>query len=486
MTSADLAYQSLLEVSAMLEDRMVSSVELTRLMLERIARYEPRLNAWITVLDQAALSVAAEADREIAAGRRLGRLHGIPFGLKDLFDTAGVATTAGSPLLKGNVPQHDSTVAARLKAAGMVLLGKNNMLEFAYGYPHPDFRSTANPWDVSRTASGSSGGSAAAVAAGTAYLSMGTDTAGSIRIPASWNGLIGLKPTYGRVSLLGVVPLGYTLDTPGPLVRTAADAAVVLAAIAGFDPRDPASSPEPVTDYLSEMGRVPASVRIGIDRQACADDVHPEVLVAFEAAIDTLRDSGAEIVPICLPDSDPIARAAMTCVGVEAAHFHRRRLEEHPEGFSSAVRLRLERGRGVSGTEYVDAQLTRQRARAEYMALLAGVDALLTPTTVIPAMGINEIVAEANLPPKDPMNRRTRFTSPINAIGLPAVSAPAGWSSGQVPLGVQLVGAPFSEGLLLALADRVGAAQRGWERRPHLDVATASESPPGNRRPDSL
>ena len=158
----------------------------------------------------------------------------------------------------------------------------------------------------------------------------------------------------------------------------------------------------------------------------------------------------------------------MTCVGVEAAHFHRRRLEEHPDGFSSAVRLRLERGRAVSGTDYVEAQLIRQRVRAEYLSLLSRVDALLTPTTVIPAMGIDEIVAEANLPPRDPMNRRTRFTSPINAVGLPAVSAPAGWATGEVPLGVQLVGAPFSEGLLLALADRVGAAQRGWERRPPL------------------
>ena len=467
--SSGLAFRPLVEVSGLLETRSVSSVELTRLMLERIAHFEGRLNAWITVLWEAALASAEVADREIGAGRRIGPLHGIPYGLKDLFDTAGIETTAGSPLLRGNVPSSDATVAARLKAAGMVLLGKNNMLEFAYGYPHPDFGATANPWDVSRSASGSSGGSAAAVAAGCAYLSMGTDTAGSIRIPASWNGLVGLKPTYGRVSLKGVVPLGYTLDTPGPLVRTPADAAVVLGAIAGFDPRDPASSVEPVPDYRAAMGRVPSTVRIGIDREACADDVDPQVLVALEAAIAALRESGAEIVPIRLPEPDPIARAAMICVGVEAAHFHSRRLQEQPEGFSSAVRGRLERGRAASGIEYVEAQLTRQRVRADYLALLERVDAILTPTTVIPAMGIDEILAEANPPPKDPMNRRTRFTSPINAIGLPAVSAPAGWSSGEVPLGVQLVGAPFAEGLLLALAERAGAGWWAAAKRPPLE-----------------
>lgn len=466
--SADLAYRSLTDVSSMLDRREISSVELTRLMLDRIALFEGRLNAWVTVLTKSALSEAEAADREIGSGRRRGPLHGVPYGLKDLYETAGIETTAGSPMLRGNVPRRDATVVARLRAAGMVLLGKNNMLEFAYGYPHPDFGPTANPWDPRRTASGSSGGSAAAVAAGTAYLSMGTDTAGSIRIPASWTGLIGLKPTYGRVSLAGVVPLGYTLDAAGPLVRTAADAAVVLSVIAGHDPADPASAREPVPDYLTEMRRVSARVRVGVDVAVCAADVDPEVVAAFDLAIETLRASGAEIVPVRMPDPEPIARAAMVSLGAEAAHFHRRRLESQADGFSPAVRGRLERGRDTTATDYVDAQLTRARVRAEYLALLDDVDAVLTPTTVIPAMGLDEIVAEANLPPKDPMNRRTRFTSPINAMGLPAVSAPAGWSAGDVPLGVQLVGRPFTEGLLLALADRVMARQRDWVKRPTL------------------
>jgi aspartyl-tRNA(Asn)/glutamyl-tRNA(Gln) amidotransferase subunit A len=465
--SDGLAFLSVLEASERLGRREVTSVELTRLMLERIAGLEPELNAWVTVLEERAPAQAAAADAEIAAGRRQGPLHGIPYGLKDNFETAGILTTAGSPILAENLPAQDATVAARLAAQGGVLLGKNNMLEFAYGSPHPAVGPTTNPWDTERTASGSSGGSAASVAAGAAYYSIGTDTAGSIRIPASWNGLIGVKPTYGRVSLAGVIPLGYTLDSAGPLCRGARDAALVLRAIAGHDARDPASAEAPVPDYLAEIDATPGEIRIGVDREAMAGALEPEVEAAFAAAVDALEQSGARIVPVRLPDPPRAAAAAMVAMQAEAAHYHRATFAARPGDYSDAVAKRLRMGLEISGLDYVDSLLARRELRAQYLEELRRVDAILAPATVIPALTVAEVLAELELPPKDPINRRTRFTAPVNGVGLPAVAAPAGWAAG-VPVGVQVIGGPFDEGRLLALAERIHAAWPGRDRHPPL------------------
>lgn len=467
----ELAFVSILEASGMLDQREVTSVELTRLMLNRIAAFEPSLNAWITVVEERALAQAATADADIQAGRKRGLLHGIPYGLKDLFETAGVQTTAGSPILRGNIPARDATVAARLRAEGGVLLGKNNMLEFAYGSPHPALGLTANPWDPNRTASGSSGGSAAAVASGSAYYSIGSDTAGSIRLPASWNGLIGVKPTYGRVSLAGVVPLGYTLDTPGPLARSAKDAAVILRAVAGFDSRDPGSVEEPVPDYLAELEATPARLRVGVDRGAIEGTLEPEVAAAFAAAIDALQQSGAEVVAVRLPDPQRAAEATMVALQAEAAHYHRATFAAHPDGYSDAVAKRLRKGLEISGLDYVESLLARRELRAQYLERLRQVDAILVPTSIIPAMTKAEVLAELDLPPSDPINARTRFTAPINGVGLPAVAAPAGWAAG-VPIGVQVVGRPFDEGRLLALADRLHAC---WDGRGRPPLVTSAE-----------
>jgi aspartyl-tRNA(Asn)/glutamyl-tRNA(Gln) amidotransferase subunit A len=459
----ELVFASLSEVSDLVSRRQVSPVELTRLMLDRIGSLGSPLNAWVTVLEDRAMAEARTAEAEIAAGRRRGPLHGIPYGLKDLFDTAGILTTAGSPFLRDNVPTTTATVAAKLEAAGAVLLGKTQMLEFAFGSPHPQVGLTANPWDLSYTASGSSGGSAAAVAAGMAYFSIGTDTGGSIRSPAGWNGLVGLKPTYGRVSLSGVIPLAYSLDHAGPLARTGRDAALVLSAIAGHDPADETSVDIPVPDYAAEMDRVPAAVRLGVDREAITDGVHEDVVAAVDRAISALVASGAVEVPIRLSDWEQPAWAARTAMFVEAAHYHRQRLAEQPDGFSLVVRTRLQRGLEMSGVDYVEAQRERRRGQEQTLALLRQVDVLVTPTTVMPAMSVAEVWEEAQAF-KDGLSQRTRFTAPVNGSGLPAVSAPAGWSSFEVPIGVQLVARPFEEALLLALADRI-IEGLGWPGR---------------------
>jgi Asp-tRNA(Asn)/Glu-tRNA(Gln) amidotransferase A subunit family amidase len=458
-----LAFANLSEVSALLERGEVSPVELTRLMLERIGSLDQPLNAWVTVLEDRAMAEARAAEAEIAGGRRRGPLHGIPYGLKDLFETAGIKTTAGSPFLRDNVPTTTATVAAKLEAAGAVLLGKTQMLEFAFGSPHPEVGLTANPWDLTRTASGSSGGSAAAVAAGMAYFSIGTDTGGSIRSPAAWNGLVGLKATYGRVSLSGVVPLAYSLDHAGPLARTGRDAALVLSAISGHDPLDEASLDIPVPDYAAEMDRVPATVRLGVDREAIAVGVHEDVVAAVDQAISALVASGAVEVPVTLPDYEQAAWSARTAMFVEASHYHRRRITDDPEGFSLVVRTRLQRGLEISGIDYVEAQRARRRSRQETLDLLREVDVLITPTTVIPAMTVAEVWEEAKAF-RDGLSQRIRFTAPVNGSGLPAVSAPAGWSSFGVPVGVQLIGRPFEEALLLALADRI-VEGLGWPGR---------------------
>ncbi len=467
----ELAFLSVLEASGRLDRREVTSVELTQLMLERIAAFEPALNAWVTVLEERALEQAAAADAEIAADRRRGPLHGIPYGLKDIFETAGIRTTAGSPILAGNVPSLDATVASRLNTEGGVLLGKNNMLEFAYGSPHPAVGLTTNPWDTARTASGSSGGSAAAVASGSAYYSIGTDTAGSIRIPASWNGLVGVKPTQGRVSLAGVVPLAYTLDTAGPLARSARDAALVLRVIAGFDDRDPSSADVLVPDYLAEMDATPALLRVGVDRDAAAGALEPEVEMAFAAAVDALEQSGAQIMSIRLPDPPRAAAASMVALQAEAAHYHRATFAARPADYSDAVAKRLRKGLETSGLEYVDSLLARLELRAQYLQELRQVDAILAPTTIIPAMTVAEVLAELDLPPKDPMNRRTRFTAPVNGVGLPSVAAPAGWAAG-VPIGVQVIGRPFDEGRLLALAERIHSCWPGRDGHPAVPQPT--------------
>lgn len=464
----DFVYASLSDVAALIERRKVSPVELTRVALERIERLNPSLNAFITVLPERAMGEAHEAEKEISRGNYRGGLHGVPYSLKDLIETRGIRTTAGSPILKDHVPTRDATVYERLSTAGGVLLGKNAMLEFAYGLPHPDFGLTHNPWGLGYSASGSSSGSGASVAAGLGYGSLGSDTGGSIRIPAAWCNLIGVKPTYGRVSLAGVIPLATSLDHVGPMTRTARDAAILLQAIAGYDPRDPYSADVPVPDYVARLDQPLGDLRIGVDYATIEEDVEPQIVRAVTAAIDVLRQLGATISPVRLPDPARASVANVATMMVEAAEYHERWLAEQPELYSYGVRTRLQRGMRERGIDYVRAQRERLAIRTAYRALLETVDVLLTPTTVVNPISLDEVRAEMAESTSNPMNRRTRFTGPVNLIGFPSMSVPCGMTDDDLPIGMQIIGRPFDEATLLAVADRY-VRESGWtERHPNL------------------
>jgi len=464
----DLVYASLSHVAGLIERREASPVELTRIALERVERLNVTLNAFITILAERAMDEARDAENEIARGNYRGPLHGIPYSLKDLIETEGILTTAGSPILKDYMPTHDAAVYERLSAAGGVLLGKNAMLEFAYGLPHPDFGLTHNPWGLHYSTSGSSSGSGASVAAGIGYGSIGSDTGGSIRIPAAWCNLIGVKPTHGRVSLAGVIPLATSLDHVGPMARTARDAAILLQVIAGYDPGDLHSANVPVPDYVALLDQPLVDVRIGVDYASIEDAVEPQIVQAIIAALDVLRDLGMTIVPVKLPDPARASAANVATMMAEAAEYHEQSLVEQPELFSDGVRLRLQRGLESRGIDYVRAQRERLEIRAAYSALFETVDVLLTPTTVVNPITLDELRSEMTLPTSTPMNRRTRFTGPINLIGFPAVSIPCGMTDNGLPIGMQVIARPFDEATLLAIADRYGR-ESGWTER-HPDV----------------
>lgn len=456
MTAEELAFLSLSDAADLVRQRLVSPVELTRVALERIERLNPVLNAFVTITTELAMETAREAESAIQRGDYRGPLHGIPYSLKDLVETAGILTTAGSPILKTYVPDRDATVYDRLRAAGGVLLGKNAMLEFAYGAPHPEFGLTHNPWRLEYSTSGSSSGSAAAVAAGLGYGSLGSDTGGSIRIPSSWCGLVGLKPTYGRVSLRGIIPLATSLDHVGPMARTARDAAILLTTIAGYDRRDRRSANVPVDDYLVRLDEPRPVLRVGVDHHTTVTHASPETAAAVDTTITMLSRWGAKIVPVTLPSPTSAAHVASLIMSVEAASYHRQHMAQYPELFSDAVRTRLQRGAAVTALEYYEAVQQREQLRADYSALFEEIDVLVVPTSVVASMTLDQVRAELTLPPADPMNRRTVFTAPINLIGFPAASVPLGVSVDGLPLGVQVVGRPFDEATLLSIAHHMG------------------------------
>lgn len=464
----NLAYAHLSQVADLIERQEVSPVELTRLALERSERLNPILNAFVTVLQERAMDEARQAEAAILRGNYRGPLHGVPYTLKDLIETGGILTTAGSPILKDYVPTRDATVYQRLMEAGGVLLGKNATLEFAYGSPHPDFGLTHNPWGLDYSVSGSSSGSGAGIAAGLGYGALGTDTAGSIRIPSAWCNLVGVKPTHGRVSLAGVIPLASSLDHIGPMARTARDAAILLQAIAGYDPRDPYSADVPVPDYVARINQSLGEMRVGIDYEALDDNVDPQIIRALLEAVAVLERIGVTILPVTLPNPVRANAANTATLMVEAAEYHKRWLTEHPDLYSYAVRTRLQRGLESSGVDYVRAQRERRAIRAEYRALLRTVDVLLTPTTVVNPITLDEVREEMTLPPSNPMSRRTRFTGPINLIGFPSVSVPCGRTDDGLPIGMQIIGCPFDEATLLAIANCY-ERETGWtEHHPTL------------------
>jgi aspartyl-tRNA(Asn)/glutamyl-tRNA(Gln) amidotransferase subunit A len=452
---------SLADAGDLLQARKVSPVELTNACLARIERLNPVLNAFITVTAEQALADARAAESEIARGRRRGPLHGIPIALKDLFDTAGVRTTAGSAVFADRVPSEDAEVVRRLKASGAVLLGKLNMHEFAYGdtSAQTHFGPVRNPWDRSRISGGSSGGSAAAVAARLCYGALGSDTGGSIRQPAAYCGIVGLKPTYGLVSTRGVVPLSWSLDHVGPMCRSVADAAVLLQPIAGFDALDINSVNAVIPDYRKAMRQKVSTLRIGIPRASFYDMLDPEIDQAVRQALQVIGRLTASTRDVELP-----AYRTLPVVGAEAYAFHAPYFTKTPELYQSGTRQRLQGGSAVSASAYIEGRRELERLRRAVAAVFSDVDLLVTPTTPILPQTVDEAVNNPALPPPGGVALSLRNTQPFDIFGLPSISVPCGFSRTGLPIGLEISGPRLGESQVLALAQAYEQATE-WHRR---------------------
>ncbi|MCK5552265.1 MAG: aspartyl/glutamyl-tRNA amidotransferase subunit A [Deltaproteobacteria bacterium] len=455
MAKIDVRRASITGVSELIRKKEISPVEVIDAFLERIEGVQRRLNAFITVLEGQARRAAKEAEEEILKGHYRGPLHGIPLAAKDLFFTAGVKTTCGTRILADFVPDENGTVISRLIEAGAIIVGKANMHEFAFGTTNLNshYGHARNPWNTEHITGGSSGGSAAALASSCALLALGTDTGGSIRIPSALCGIVGLKPTYGRVSKYGVYPLCWSLDHPGPMARTAADVAIALGFIAGYDPKDPCSQDVPVDDYYSGLTGDIKDVLVGVPDTFYFEQIKPEVKASAEKAIDGLRDLGAEVRPVHIPDLDEAAAATFLILSSEAASclekFHRTR----PDDIGDDVRARLDLGALHLATHYVKAQRIRRITQENFRKVFVEVDVLVTPGVSITAPRLEESTVrleEDNVPVGVALTRCTRI---YNLVGLPSVSVPVGLSPAGLPIGIQIAGRPFDEGLVLRVAD---------------------------------
>ncbi|HVP15178.1 MAG TPA: amidase, partial [Terriglobales bacterium] len=454
--------------------REILPLEIVEAMLERIGRLDPALNAFRLVTPERARDEARAAEREILAGRARGPLHGVPYAPKDIFDTAGLTTTAGAKILAANVPARDAAVIERARAAGLVLLGKTNMHEFAYGVTsnNPHFGPCRNPWDPGRSPGGSSGGSGAALAAGLCALSLGTDTGGSIRIPAGACGIVGLKPTLGRVSRRGVTPLSWSLDTVGPMARTVEDAALLLAAIAGADPEDPWCADAPAGDFTRDLEAGARGLAIGVPREWFFAGVEPAIEAAVRAAIAVLGREGARIVEVSLPDLADAHTAAHATLAAEASAWHEPWLRERPDDYGADVRRALELGHLISAVDYVNARRMQEIVRARALAALAEADVLAMPTLPRTPPAVGEAVS------REPEVAWNRFMTPWNLTGFPAISIPCGFEPAGLPIGLQIVGRPFEAARVLRAARAYERATDWHERRPAL----AMESQEANER----
>jgi aspartyl-tRNA(Asn)/glutamyl-tRNA(Gln) amidotransferase subunit A len=462
---------SIAEVGDLFRRRALSPVELARAYLDRIRQLDGDLLAYITVLQDEALAAAAAAEREIARGEDRGPLHGVPIALKDLVMTRGVRTTCGSRILREWIPDTDATVARRLADAGAVLLGKLNMHEFAYGPTgvNPHYGTSRNPWDRHRIPGGSSSGSGVAVAAGLCAGALGTDTGGSVRIPAALCGIVGLKPTYGRVSRAGVIPLAWSLDHVGPMTRTVADAALLLQVLAGRDPADPSTPAVPVPDYRRALQGGVRGLRLGVPKDLFFERLDPEVRAAVTAAARSLEGLGAVVEEIPLPTIQHAGPASFAIIASEAMAYHEAYLRTRAGEYGEDVRARLTTGQFVLAHQYLKAQRARQVIRADVDGVLTRVDALLLPTTPIPAPRPDEREVTVDGVTEDARWWLIRCTRPINVTGHPALSVPCGLTAAGLPIGLQVVGRAFDEATLLRIGHAFEAVSPVRDRWPALE-----------------
>jgi aspartyl-tRNA(Asn)/glutamyl-tRNA(Gln) amidotransferase subunit A len=454
------------EAARLLKQKEISPIELTQAHLERIQLLDQRLNSYLTLTPELALQQARQAEMEIQHGNYKGALHGIPLALKDLYETKGIRTTAGSTFFADYIPDADAAVVQRLKEAGAVILGKLNMHEIALGVTNenPHYGDCCNPWDLTRISGGSSGGNAAALAAGLCMGALGSDTGGSIRIPSALCGVVGLKPTYGRVSLRGVIPLSWNLDHAGPMGRCVRDVAILLQAIAGYDPEDAWSVDMPVEEYLSDLKSNLHHWHIALavdDYYTDAEIVDGEVLQAVRKAAQDFEKLGVRVEQVPFPNARDAAMANGLMTPADAAAFHHQRLSENAQGFGQDVLKRLQSGAAYTSTEYSLARRMQTILRCKFNEFFNEYDLLLTPTTPItaPIRGSADAAERARL--------LTRFTAPFNLTGLPALSVPCGWSSEKLPIGLQIVGKPWAESKVL-LAGELYEHRRG----PRIPVSS--------------
>ena len=459
----DLHYPSLDEVARRLKARKLSSVDATRSILGRIEKLDPGLRAYATVTAERALADAARLDAETAAGKSRGALHGVPIAVKDLCNTAGIATAAGMAIHRGNVPAKDATVVTKLRDAGAVILGKLQMTEGAYGAHHPDIPAPLNPWNAAYWTGSSSSGSGAATAAGLCFASLGSDTGGSIRFPSTMNGLTGLKPTWGRVSRAGVFALAESLDHIGPMTRSALDAAIVLGVIAGADADDPTAVSLPVADYAGSIGTGVRGRRIGVPTNLHGLD--SDAQRAFDGAAATLKQAGATLVDVKLPASfDQAGYDWVPLCGVEAAVAHEATYPARAKEYGPVLAGLLDLGRGMSAVDLARLQLRRAALTGALNTLMSSVDVLLMPVMGTAAWSLEAIQKAGR--DLDSVAARLRYTAPFDLSGHPTLTLPGGMTPDGVPTGFQIVGRAFDEVAILAAGHAYQQATDWHSRRP--------------------
>ena len=470
MQSNDLHYLTISEAASLLESGQLSPVELIAAHLERIEQTDARLNSFITLLADEASAAAAQAESEIQSGNYRGMLHGIPVGLKDLYYTKGIRTTVGSKIMRDFVPDYDAAVTERFRDAGAILMGKLQMHEFALGATseNPHDGPARNPWDTTRITGGSSGGSGSSVAAGQCMAALGSDTGGSVRIPSSACGIVGHKPTFGRVSRRGVFPLANSLDTVGPMTRTVRDAAIVMNAIAGYDERDQSSANRPDEDFTRLLGQDISGLRIGVPQNYFYDMIEDEVRVAVQQVAQVLEGLGAHVEECSIPALNDSISISGTILLTEAAEIHMDNLRERADDFGSDVRDRLEEGAMVPAVSYIAAQRARTESNRKIAEAMETYDILLAPTTALGAPRLDDRVVDVGGVQEAKLAIMPRLTRPHNICGIPTVSVPCGFTSEGLPIGMQLAARAFEDALALQVAYAYEQATDWHERHPPI------------------
>lgn len=459
MTATEPALMTLTGVAKAIADRRISSREATQSCLNRIKRWEPGLNAFMAIEADEALKAADAADAKLAGGKTMGPLHGVPLAHKDMYYEAGKIVTCGSVIRRDWVATTTSTALQRLKDAGSLRIGTLHMAEFAYGPTghNAHYGAVHNPWGFDHITGGSSSGSGAAVAARLTFAALGSDTGGSIRMPAHFCGVTGLKTTVGRVSRAGAMPLSQSLDTVGPLARTAEDCALLLGLMAGPDAEDSTAIGGEVPDYMAALNAPMTGVTIGVPKAFYVDDLDPEVARVLDETTATFKREGARVVTVDLPDQRQLTAACQLVLAAEAAAFHKTWMIERPQDYSPQVLMRLQNGLAIPAISYLEAMRWRGPALAAHLAATAGVDAVIAPVAPVSAPTIVDSDVGNRPGAEAVIQNLTRFTRPINYLGLPSLAIPAGFARNGLPIGLQLVGRPFDEATIL----RIGA---GFQR----------------------